>query len=307
MSTSSAPASSAPAPSAPAPSVPTRDVVHEVVVLDHLRQVYRRPELGEYLRLLWARRHFIAADSRGRVISGSQGTVLGLAWLMLRPILDGFAYYVVFGLLLGTSRGIENFLGYLLIGVFLFRFTSRCLSAGAQSLVQGRAMLKAFAFPRAALPIAVVAREALRFLPALAVMILLILVFPPAEAITWRWLLFPVILALQGLFNLGLALAAARVTARIPDVSQLISVLTRFWLYGSAVFFSYDRFIDDPRLLAVLHLNPMFVVLDMSRDVLLYATTPSLGSWLLLVTWTVAVGVGGLVLFWQAEDRYGSL
>lgn len=293
-------------PSAAASAAP-RQLVQEVVVLGGLTHVYRRPPLGEYLGLLWQRRHFIWADSRGRVISGSQGTILGLAWLVLRPVLDGLAFYLVFGLLLGTNRGIENFLGYLLIGVFLFRFTARCLSAGSLALVQGRNVLKAFAFPRAALPIAVVVREALRFVPALVVMLVLILAFPPLEPITWRWLLFPVILVLQGLFNLGMALWVARLTARLPDLNQLIGVLTRFWLYGSAVFFSYDRFIDHPRLLAVLELNPMFVVLDMSRDVLLYATTPATTSWVLLVAWTAAVGVGGLVFFWRAEERYGSL
>lgn len=285
----------------------TRPVRHESVRLAELEHVYQRPPLGEYLTRLWERRHFIRADARGRVISGSRGTLLGMGWLILRPILDGAAYYVIFGLVLRTSRGIENFVGYLLIGIFLFQFTARCLSGGANSLVTGKNLLKAFSFPRAALPIGAVARETLSFIPVLGVMLLLILALPPTEQITWRWLLLPLILALQLAFAYGLALAAARATAHIPDLSQLISVLTRFWLYGSAVFFSYDSFDSYPGIQAVMEVNPMFVVLDMTRDVLLYAETPTLQSWALLVAWSVALGAGGTVYFWRGEERYGSL
>ncbi|MDT0165809.1 ABC transporter permease [Actinotalea sp. AC32] len=284
-----------------------RERLREVVDTTGMRPVYRRPDLPTYLEQLWDRRHFILAESRGKVVSGSRGTVLGLGWLVLRPLLDGAAYYIIFGLVLGTSRGIDNFLGYLLIGIFLFQYTSRSLSTGAQSLIQGRNLVKAFTFPRAALPIAVVVRNTLTQVPVLAVMLVLILLLPPQEDVTWRWALFPVVLVLQGMFTFGIALWAARVTARLPDLSQIISIATRFWLYGSAVFFSYDRFIDHPRILQLIELNPMFIVLDASRDVLLYGQTPDAGSWVLLVTWSVASAVGGLVFFWRGEERYGAL
>jgi teichoic acid transport system permease protein len=212
---------------------------------------------------------------------------------------------VIFGLLLETSRGIENFLGYLVIGTFLFHFTSRCLSQGAQSLLSGRNLIRAFAFPRAALPVAVVVREVINLLPVISVMVVLILSLPPREPVTWRWLLFPVVLALQTALNLGLALIAARATARLPDLKNVIGFLTRFWLYGSAVFFTFDRFVDDPVLLRVLELNPLFVVLDMSRDLLIYATTPSAGSWAVLGAWSAGLLAAGALYFWRGEERYG--
>lgn len=287
----------------------TRETVREVVRLDLdlLRPVYRRPALGEYLAQLWDRRHFIRADARGRVVSGSRGTVLGLGWLVLRPLLDGAAYYVIFGMILGTDRGIENFVGYLLIGVFLFAFTSRSLVQGAGALVAGKNLVKAFTFPRASLPIAVVVRESLTTAPVIAVLLILLLALPPQEEITWRWLLFPVILLMQTLFNFGIALGAARVVARLPDLNQVLSIATRFWLYGSGVFFSIDGFVDHPGWATFLKLNPMYRVLDMSRDVLLYGRTPDATSWLVLGAWTLVAAVGGLVFFWRGEERYGAL
>jgi teichoic acid transport system permease protein len=285
----------------------TRERFTETVRLGGLEPVYRRPRLGEYLEQLWDRRHFIHADARGRVISGSRGMVLGMGWLVLKPLAEGLAYYLIFGILLGTSRGVDNFVGYLLIGIFLFQFTSRCLSQGAQSLVSGKNLVKAFTFPRAALPIAAVVREALTTVPVLAVMTLLVLALPPTEEISWRWLLFPLVLGLQGLFSFGIALVAARLTARLADLTNVITILTRFWFYGSGVFFSLDTILEDrPELLFILQLNPMYLVLDMSRDLLLYGATPDPASWGLLGLWALLAGVGGLVFFWRGEERYGS-
>jgi teichoic acid transport system permease protein len=284
-----------------------RPVLTQAVDPWQLRPVARRAALGQYLDTLWKRRHFIAADARARVVSGTRGTLLGSAWLVLRPVLDGIVFFVIFGVVLHSSRGIDNFLGYLMIGVFLFGFTTQCLTAGARSIISGAALVKAFTFPRAALPVATVVRETFSFLPALGAMVVLVLVIPPFEVITWRWALVPLVLALQLVLNLGLALIAARATARVPDLTHVIGFATRFWLYGSAVFFSYERFIDHPVVLQVVQLNPMFVVLDMVRDCLLYGVTPGVVSWLVLVAWSFLLLGIGVVWFWRGEERYGSV
>jgi teichoic acid transport system permease protein len=300
------PGTTVPGTTAPDTTVPGTTAQVEVSVpTDGLRDLYRRPPLADYLRQLWDRRHFIRADAHARVAGSTRGTVLGRTWLVLNPVLDGAAYFLIFGVLLQTSRGIPNFLGYLVVGVFLFRFTARCLTAGSQSLIAGRGLVRGFRFPRAALPVSAVYRETVSMVPVLAVMVLLVLGIPPLEQVTWRWLLLPAVLGLQLVFNLGLALTVARMTAQLPDVGQLVAFASRIWLYASGVFFAFDRFVDHPTLVRVLELNPLFVVLDMSRDLLLYATTPEATSWLLLAAWAGASLAGGLVFLWRRQDRYG--
>ncbi|MFH5824232.1 ABC transporter permease [Georgenia sp. AZ-5] len=277
----------------------------EVVGTWALKPVGRREPLHRYIRQLFQRRHFIWADARARAFSGNGGMLLGNLWLVAKPLLDGLTYYLIFGLLLQTSRGIENYIGYLLIGVFMFSYTARSLTGGADSLIKGKNVIRAFSFPRAAVPLAVVLREAIGMLPVIATMIVMILAIPPHAQVTWRWALFPAIFLLQTMFNLGLAFFAARLTAHVPDLKHVLGFITRFWLYGSAVMFSFDRFVDNPQALALLELNPAFAVLDMSRDVLLYEAVPDASSWLLLACWAVGIFVTGFIFFWRAEERYG--
>lgn len=283
----------------------TRDIVYLQVDGSALELVTHRPSLFTYIARLWQRRHFILADASARVRAGTRATILGSAWLVLQPMLNAAGYMVIFGLIMKSNRGIENFLGYLIIGVFMFQFTSKCISAGGQSLLAGRSMMRAFAFPRASLPLSAVWREVIGYSRTLAAMVVMLVLIPPGVDVSWRWVLVPAAVLLQMMFGTGLALFTARIQARVPDVQKLISVLTRFWLYSSAVFFSYERFIDNPVMLRVISLNPMFQVLDITRDCLLYGVTPEPWAWMVLGSWSVAALVGGFLFFWAGEERYG--
>ena len=282
------------------------DVVNfERVDISRLSPVGVRPGLARYMADLFQRRHFIWADSRAKAFSGNKDTLLGNAWLIGRPILDGFAYYVIFGVLLGTSRGVDNYVGFLLVGVFLFSFTSRSLTGGAGVMNSGKNLIRAFSFPRAAVPVALLIRETLSMIPVVVTMLLMITVIPPHAVITWRWGLFPLVFLLLMMFNAGLIFYAARLTSAIPDLRHVLAFVSRFWLYGSGVMFSLERFISHPMLLEVVQLNPAYCAIELSRELLVYGTTPDLRLWFTLGAWAVVTPVLGFVYFWQAEEEYG--
>ncbi|WP_418275974.1 ABC transporter permease [Isoptericola jiangsuensis] len=284
---------------------PREPASREVVAADRLMLVGARPPVRDYLDQLWRRRHFLWAEARAKVTSGTRETILGQVWLVLNPILNGLAYYLIFGLVLDADRGIDNFLGYLIIGVFLFQFTTQCARGGARSIPGGRNLIRAFTFPRASLPISVVLRSILNLVPVLGAMFVLLLALPEDEVWTAAALLFPAVLALQVVFCTGLALLLARIAAAIPDLNQVIGVLMRFWLYSSAVFFSIDRFAAYPRITGIMEANPMFMVLDAARDCLLYGQVPEASTWLRLSAWSVGMLLVGFTVFWQAEKSYG--
>lgn len=275
------------------------------VNLVRLSKVGQRPDILDYLVQLWDRRSFIFFDARARVQSGNDKTKLGAAWLVLTPVLTGVSFYLIFGVLLGTSKGIDNFIGYLLIGVFTFQMTTRSVMGGAKSLTSNTSMIRAFQFPRAALPIALNVRELLSNIPVTIVMLLFVILTAPAEQITWRWLLIVPAILLQFLFNLGLGMLLAPMILRVPDVSMLISFFVRFWMYASAVFFAESRFDAYPIMRTVMDYNPAFQVIKIIRDSVLYDTTPSWRSWAVLGVWALGTVAAGLVVFWRGEESYG--
>ena len=289
----------------PSPRSELGDVQVEVVDISRLKPVGQRPPLGTYVHQLWKRRYFIWADSRARAFSGNRDTLLGRFWLVGKPILDGLTFFLIFGLLLGTARGIDNYIGFLLIGVFMFSFTSGSLTAGATVMVGGKNLIRAFSFPRASIPLALALRQAISTLPVIATMLVMIAVIPPHAKVTWLWALFPLVFVLQLSFNTGVILYAARLTNALPDLRMVIGFFSRLWMYGSGVMYSIDRWVTHPTALAAMELNPAFCVLEISRDLLLYGTTPDLKLWLTLTAWAVVTPLLGFLYFWQGEEDYG--
>ncbi|WP_353951831.1 ABC transporter permease [Knoellia sp. S7-12] len=277
----------------------------ERVDISRLSPVGRRPPLGSYVRQLWGRRHFIWADSRARAFSGNRDTLLGRFWLVGRPILDGITYFLIFGVLLKASGGVENYIGFLIIGVFMFSFSSKSLTGGAGAMSAGKNIIRAFSFPRAAIPLALVVRETMSMLPVLFTMFAMILLIPPHATVSIYWLLFPVVFLLQALFNTGLTLYAARLASAIPDLRLVLGFFSRFWMYGSGVMFSVERFIDHPIALAVVQVNPVYCLLEISRDLLLYARMPDLTLWFTLGAWAIVTPLFGFIYFWHGEEAYG--
>jgi len=89
-----------------------------------------------YLRETWTRRHFILAYARAKTDADNASTSLGWVWEVLTPILNAAVYYLIFGVLLGRGGGKMTegeYIGFLVIGVFLFGYTNRALTAGAKS------------------------------------------------------------------------------------------------------------------------------------------------------------------------------
>ena len=275
------------------------------VDMRRLTRVGSRPNFLDYLVQLWDFRQFIFYDARARVQSGTRRDRLGSAWLLLNPIFNGLTYFLNFGLLLKTSKGVENFVGYLVVGIFIFQFSAGAITAGARSIRSNKSIVQAFNFPRAALPIGANVRELLSAVPLVLAMLLIVVVLPPAEKITWLWILVVPAILLQSLFNLGVGLILARIISRVHDVTHLLPFAVRAWMYVSAIFYTYDRFITHPEMLAAIKLNPLFNVIDIVRDCVIYAKVPAWQSWAILAAWALGVLAVGLVYFWKGEESYG--
>lgn len=270
--------------------------------------VGKRTSLKSYLVALWNRRHFIIAESRAKMSSSTRKNLLGYGWLFLNPLLSVLTFWFIFGFILQTSLGVPNFLGFLVIGVFFFGFTGRCMTGGTGAIRSGSSMIKGFQFPRAALPISTVVRNLLDFVPTLIVMFVILAIIPPLEVITWRVVLVIPIIIMQTIFNVGLACLLARLGHMIPDLVNFMSIVSRFWLYGSGVFFSIeDRLAKHPMLLEVMQYNPMVAYLTLVRNSLLYGIDSPLSLWLVGSIWAFGLLIVGFLFFWRGEETYGRL
>nr|WP_262387011.1 ABC transporter permease [Streptomyces sp. TRM49041] len=269
-----------------------------------------RPPLPRYMRQLWSRRHFITAFATARLTAQYSQAKLGQLWQVMTPLLNAAVYYFVFGVLMDTRSHVEDFVPFLVTGVFIWTFTASSIMAGTRAVSGNLGLVRALHFPRASLPVALSLQQLQQLVFSLAALVVILLGFgvPPGAS----WLLAVPALTLQALFNTGVSLAMARVAARTPDVAQLMPFVLRTWMYASGVMWSLQHILADrdlPQAVATaLQYNPAALYIDLMRSALIDSFTAAQlppHAWAAAAGWALAAFVGGFIYFWQAEETYG--
>ena len=270
----------------------------------HLEPVRADLPLGRYLAAMWQRRDFAIAMPFEELRVSHQNTFLGNLWHLGNPLLSVAVYYLIFAVVLQVTRGIENYILWLTIGVFAFGLTSRTVLGGATAISANGGLMRSIRFPRGLLPVSVTISRLLAFGFELAVIVALALI--TGEGVSKRWLALPLVLVVHTALNLGGAFIAARLNDAFRDVQQIIPFLFRLLTYMSGVIFPLDRFLslDNETLRTIIAANPVAHILEFYRWVFL-GTEVVPGS----VFWTTVVALatlfGGFAFFRAAEWRYG--
>lgn len=263
-----------------------------------------RPPFFSYIRQLWERRYFIQSFATSRTATMYAGARLGQVWQVLTPLLNAGVYFLLFGLLLQTSKTIPNFIAFLVTGVFVFSFTQRSVTSGASAITSNLGLIRALHFPRATLPLTLTLIELQQMLISVGVLVVIVLL--TGEPITWFWLLIIPALILQTIFNTGLCMALARIGSRMTDITQLLPFITRTWLYMSGVFFSIPQKMHaHPKLRDIMMGNPATVYIELVRDAFMDRHDAPPWAWFAAIIWAVVMFCVGFWYFWRAEETYG--
>ncbi len=271
-----------------------------------LHRVGGRPPLGAYLAEVWQRREFIYSLARYRLEAENGRNRLGMGWVVLKPLLNAGMYGLVFGVLLQTRRGIEDFVPFLVIGVLMFEYFSTCFTTGAKSITSNSALVQSLSFPRMSLPLALVGQRLMQLIPMLAIMALVAIVYGSYP--TLQWLLMIPLIALFTVFNTGLTLITARLTVHFRDLTQLLPFVSRFFFYTSGVFFSVaQRFGEDSIVRKIADVQPIHEFLTLGRAILLKGPEYLIPGeyWVYIALWSFGMLAVGILFFWAAEERYG--
>jgi teichoic acid transport system permease protein len=305
-----------------------------------LRPSAARPGVLAYAGQLWARRHFIVGFATARNIAMYTEARLGQLWQVLTPLLNAAVYYLIFGIIIDTSRGVPNFLAFLITGIFVFNFTQRAFITSSRVITDSLPLIRALPFPRACLPIGYVLIELQQLI--MSMIVLAAIVLGTGEPLTWYWLLAIPALLLQAVFNVGMGLFLARLGAGADDFGQLMPFLVRTWMYTSGVMFSIQTigFLKArPTLTYLFQINPAAVFISLMRNAILrsqrlawpgsqpynaakcalydvnkthlensaycHGSVTMNQLWLYGAGWAIFALVTGFVFFWQAETRYG--
>jgi teichoic acid transport system permease protein len=271
----------------------------------NLKSVNAQLPTREYLNEMWNRRDFAIAVPLEQLRSEHKNTLLGNVWHLGNPLLMVAVYYFIFGVLLKSNRGIDNFLLWLTIGVFTFRLTASSVLGGAASITTNKGLIRAIKFPRALLPISVVLSRLITF--GIELSLIAAFTFGSGVGLSRRLLFLPLILVAHTALNLGGAFVAARLNEAFRDVQQIIPFIFRLLRYLSGVMFPIQNFLGGEITgigKTIISLNPIMRIIDLYRWVFLGTPFDGRQTGMTLL---IAAGIlwFGFRYFRAVEWRYG--
>jgi len=229
-----------------------------------------------------------------------RGSVLGFLWSMLNPIVMVAASTMAFKYILRVGQ--ERYVFFVLLGVLAWSFFANSATMSTRSMIDSAGLLKSVKFPRAVLPVATVVFNLAQYVLT-ALILLPVMLIAYGEAPSWPMLGFPLVLALQVLFTVGLAMALSVATVFFRDIRHLVEVSISFLFWTTPVLYSLSQ-VDAP-LRSVLQFSPMSPFVVSYQRIFHQGVWPEASTWLLAVAYAAAsLAIGGLV-FMALEDRVG--
>ena len=256
-----------------------------------LQPVTKEWTLRGILSSLWLQRRFIVLFVKEKRKSEHHGTYFGSWWEVIDPILWASLYYVIFGVVLSVNKGIDNFLLFLVIGVFVFRSSSSVVSQSIRGFARYGAFYDRRRVPPAISPIIIAIDHLVAFRHDFLV-ICFVAIFA-SDSFSFRIAFVPFAMVLQFSSSLTIGLILANIRKGLPDIENLIGVSIRVLRYISGVMIPIGKFDDHfPVVIRqVLRYNPFALVLDGYRWCFGFETNVSIATLAI-----IAVTVTGVLL-----------
>ena len=230
-----------------------------------------------------------------------KGSVLGVAWSLVNPLVLLGIYLLVFSLL-WKAIPVDHPALFLLSGLAIWIFFSTSIHAASRSMLDNANLIRKTRFPRQLVPLSVVATNLVSFGVMLAVLLALDFALLPRARGT-MWLALPLGVALVALTG-GLSLAVASANVVFRDVEHLIGALLLPWFFLTPILWIPSAFHRYHGVVEVLHwANFVTPAVDAIRDPLFFGRLPRAGDVVYLCVSAVVSLTLGAWLFSRVDDQ----
>ena len=201
-----------------------------------------------------------------------QGSVLGYAWSLLKPLFLFAILYTVFGLFLKIGGDVPHFPVYLLLGVVLWSFFTEATNQGLQAIVRNGDLIRKINFPKY---IIIFSNTISAFINlCLNLLVVLFFVWLNGVDLHWHVLLLPLVILELYIFSLALAFFLAAAYVKFRDIGYLWEVLLQGAFYATPILYPISTVVQINELAAkVLMLNPMAQIIQDARYLLVTPQT----------------------------------
>lgn len=256
------------------------------------------------LRELYTFRDLLWIWTRREVTVRYKQSFFGVAWAILQPVALMAAFTIVATFLRGLidTNGVAYPIFYY-SALLPWTFFSNSVSQGTPSMINNLNLVVKTYFPREILPIAKVGVGFFDFLVASIIFLILLIIYevPLTAQVLW----VPLLLLIQTILTLGISFFTSAVTVLFRDVRFLIPLALQILLFITPIIYPVSMVQESIRPYYLV-LNPMAVLIDSYRQVLLFGQPP--GAYLpIAAAISLVVFVTGYLTFKRLEVSFADI
>ena len=252
----------------------------------------------------WRNRQLIIQLTKRDVLGRYRGSVMGLAWSFLNPLIMLAVYTFVFSVVFKARWGVGredkiNFAIILFAGLIVYGLFAECINRAPSLILSNANYVKKVVFPLEIL--ASVAVGSALFHACISLIVLLIAQLLINQRLPWTVVIFPIVLLPLLLATTGFAWLLSALGVYVRDIAQTTSILTTVLMFLSPLFYPVSALPKNYQLW--LHLNPLTFIIEEGRNVLIFGNTPNWIGWVIALAASLLIFAGGF--WWFQKTRKG--
>ena len=223
---------------------------------------------------------------------------LGYLWSLLNPLMMMSIMVVVFSYMFRFA--IDNYALYLICGQTMFNFFNEATNMSMFSIIDNGVLLKKIYVPKYVFPISRVISCFVTMSFSLVAIVIVMLVTHVQLHVTVLLFWAPLVFLL--VFSCGMGMILSSLSVKFRDVTHLYSVLTMAWMYATPIFYPIEAV---PETVArFIRLNPLYVFINLFRQLVLYGNVPPASSWLMGGGMAAVMFVIGVLVFRRLQKDF---
>jgi ABC-type polysaccharide/polyol phosphate export permease len=236
------------------------------------------------------------------------GSLLGIFWTLLQPLLYIFLYWVVFSQIIKmkiqTDAGDVPFFAFLLSGILPWFAFQEGITRGASSIIEKRHVIKKVMFPVYLFPLSSVMSAFINY--GIGIVLFLSAYFLwKGDVSVLQVILILCLMILQIVFTSGLSLLFSALSVYIRDIVQFLGVALQVMFYLSTILYPLNSVPE--KLKIVVYLNPFTALSEAYHSVILHGSLPETWSMIYLPAATVLAAVTGVWTFKKLKSGFADV
>ncbi len=254
----------------------------------------------------WRNRSLIFQLTKREVLGRYRGSVAGLGWSLLHPIVMLAIYTFVFSIVfrsrwpgLDDHQSTADFALVLFVGMIVHGIFAECVNRAPSLILSNVNYVKKVVFPLEILPL--VAMGSAVFHGAVSLMVMLLAQLLMRATLPWTVILFPFVLIPLLCATMGTAWFLSSLGVYVRDVVQTTGIVTTILLFVSPVFFPVSALPSEFQ--PWVKLNPLTFVIEAGRNALIFGGGFDWVWWAWYVLGSLTVAWAGF--WWFQKTRRG--